>query len=930
MGLDDGGRERSDTTVFSTGDGVVTTDLEGRVRDLNPAAEQLTGWSAAHALGRAFTDVFVARDDAERQSIGTLLATTLRDGIVSSHLHHALLVGRDGHKRRITASAAPIRDAERGLQGAVIVFRDRTDEHAQLRDLEEREARYRLLFAANPHPMWVYDADSLAFLDVNGAAVAHYGYAREEFLQMTLADIRPPEDVTSLMADVMAVPEAFEGGRRWRHRRKDGTHLTVEISSHPVPWMGRRGRVVLAHDVTAQASLEARLQWQAKMLTRMASREPLQTLLAELATFICTLCPGVMSSVMLFDAEAGVLRPVASHGLAPAIDAAANPTPVADLIGVCGTAAARRAPFVVADIAADPAFVAYRPVTQQFDLRSAWSHPFFDTHGRLLGTAAMYAHDARQPTAAETDVATFAATLAGVMVERSRNAEELHDREGRLRAIFENEPECVKVLDLDGHLMEMNPAGLRLIEADSIEAVRGACVADLVSPAFRPRFAALTRASALGGEGMLEFEMTGLKGTRRWLETHAVSLRDVQGQVTAVLGITRDVTERRALAAQLLEAQKLESVGRLAGGIAHDFNNMLNVILGQTELALETLPAGSPAAASLDEVLQAAQRSAELTRQLLAFARREPSLPRAVDLNGQIQKVLGMVERIIGEGIAVVWQPARDLWPVRFDPGQLDHVIANLAVNARDAMNGVGTLTVTTAAVTRAGGEAAAPRDYAVLTVSDTGIGMDGATLGRIFEPFFTTKPQGRGTGLGLASVYGNVRQHGGLVEVESTPGAGTTFRILLPRSTEAVEAVHEPGVRPSSAGGQETILVVEDEPAVLRLTCSILRREGYKVLSAQTPHEAEAIVTGHDGPLQLVLTDMVMPGMSGRALWSRLKVLRPSLRCVLMSGYSQEPIDGVDGLDLPSLQKPFSVAALVEKVRSSLDEPADSRWSAA
>ncbi len=915
------------TTLYSIGDAVVTTDLEGRIREVNPTAERLTGWSEASALGRAVGEVFVALDDADGPPVSTLVATALRDGTVSNPARHARLVGRDGHERRITASGAPIRDASGGIQGAVIVFRDETDELAQLRELEERESRYRLLFAANPHAMWVYDADSLAFLDVNGAAVARYGYSREEFLQMTLADIRPREDVPSLIEDVTKVPEAFEGGRRWRHRRKDGTHLTVEMSSHPVPWMGRRGRVVLAHDVSAQASLETRLQWQARMLTRLASREPLQTLLDELATFLGTLCPGATSAVLLRDAASEAVRLVASDGL-PLDVQVVDPASLAEVGAVFGALAARPAPFAVSDIATDPALAQYLDVANRFGVRAVWSHPFFDSAGRALGTVAMCASTARPPTAAETEIAQFAATLAGVMVERSRNAEELHDREGRLRAIFENEPECVKVLDLDGHLMEMNPAGLRLIEADSIDAVRGGLVGDLVSPAFRPRFAALTREAALGGGGVLEFEMTGLKGTRRWLETHAGSLRDTHGRVTAVIGITRDVTERRALAAQLLQAQKLESVGRLAGGIAHDFNNMLNVILGQTELALEALPAGSAAAASLDEVLKAAQRSAELTRQLLAFARREPSLPRAVDLNGRIQQVLGMVERIIGEGIAVVWQPGQHLWPVHVDPGQLDHILANLAVNARDAMNGAGTLTVTTATATRAESEASAPRDYAVLTVSDTGIGMDAETLGRIFEPFFTTKPQGQGTGLGLASVYGTVRQHGGLVEVESTPGAGTTFRILLPRSTEAAEILHEPDVPRSSVGGKQTILVVEDEPAVLRLTCAILRREGYEVLSAQTPEEAEAIVTRHDGPLHLVLTDMVMPGMSGRALWCRLETLRPSLRCVIMSGYSREAIDSSDALDVPSLQKPFSLAALVDKVRGVLDEPVSQHWS--
>ncbi len=632
MDSDDRGREWLRTTLYSIGDAVITTDALGRVREMNPVAEALTGWTEADAAGRAFAEVFVALNEDTRAAVADPVGQILREGLTIGLANHTLLVARDGTERPIADSGSPIRDRDGRILGAVLVFRDQTAERAQLRALEESERRHRELFVASPHAMWIYDDATLAFLEVNSAAVARYGYSREEFLAMTLADIRPAEDVPALLADVASVPDGFEGGRRWRHRRKDGSLLTVEISSNPVPWPGRTARVVLVHDVSAQAALETRLHWQAQMLTRLASREPLQALLDELAVFVGTLCPGVMSTVMLFDAGAGVLRPAASHLVPPEVQAAANPTPVAELSGVCGTAAARRAPFVVADIDTDPAFAAYLPVTRQFGLRAAWSHPFYDTGGRLLGTLAMYATTPRQPTRTETEVAAFAATLAGVMVERSRNLDALNEREAQLRLIFENEPECVKVLDRDGRLLEMNPAGLRLVEAESIEQVRGADVGSLVTPEHREAFKALTRAVAAGGEGRLEFELVGLKGSRRWMETHAAPLRDAQGRITAVLGITRDITERKALTAQLLQAQKLESVGRLAGGVAHDFNNMLSVIQGQTELALQDLPSGSPLEAGLREVLKAAQRSAQLTRQLLTFARREPSTPRPIDL----------------------------------------------------------------------------------------------------------------------------------------------------------------------------------------------------------------------------------------------------------------------------------------------------------
>ncbi len=921
MDADDSGREWLRTTLYSIGDAVITAGADGRIREMNPAAEDLTGWSEAQAAGRPFAEVFVALNEDTRLPAGDPVAAILRDGVVIGLANHTLLVAKDGRERPIADNGAPIRDAHGQLRGAVVVFRDQTEERARLRALQASERRHRELFEANPHAMWIYDEDSLAFLDVNAAAVAGYGYSRDAFMEMTLADIRPPEDIPALRADAAAAPDGFEGGRRWRHRRKDGTGLTVEISSHPVPWPGRRARVVLAHDVTAQVSLAARLEWQAQMLTRLASREPLQTLLDELARFVFTVCPGVTPAVMLLDAASGVLHPAASHDVPPELLAAIDPTPVVALAGVCGTAAASRAPVVVTDLATSPVFAAYPDLMERHGLRAAWSHPFFDTRGGLLGTVAMYVRDARQPTPTEVEVATFAATLAGVMVERARDLDALHEREAKLRMIFENEPECVKVLDPDGRVLEMNPTGLRFVEADSIEEVRGARVGDLVTPEYRDRFRALTRAVAEGGEGVLEFEMTGLKGTRRWLETHAAPLRDAQGRITAVLGITRDVTERKALAAQLLQAQKLESVGRLAGGVAHDFNNMLSVIQGQTELALRDLPPGSPVAAGLKEALHAAQRSAVLTRQLLAFARREPSAPRTVDLNARIGDLLGMLGRLIGEGVALVWRPGADVGEVRIDPGQLDQILTNLVVNARDAMNGTGTLTVMTASVVRARQDGTPGREHVRLTVSDTGVGMDPVTLARIFEPFFTTKPVGQGTGLGLSTVYGIVRQHGGVVEVESVPGHGATFRLFLPRAdADAEGAAVAKDAPPAAVGGKETILVVEDEPSLLSLVSRVLRRDGYAVLEAVSPQEAEALVRRHDGPLHLLLTDMVMPGMSGRELWRRVKPLRPGLRCVIMSGYSREVIDDAGDLDLPVLKKPFPMAVLTDTVRSALD----------
>jgi PAS domain S-box-containing protein len=925
MDSDDRGREWLRTTLYSIGDAVVTTDAP------RAGARDEPGGRGAHRLdgggsgGRLFAEVFVAFNE-DLTPIVDPVAQILRDGVTIGLANHTLLRGRHGRACPIADSGAPIRDRDGRLLGAVIVFRDQTAERMQLRALEESERRHRELFAANPQAMWVYDDDTLAFLDVNGAAIARYGYTRDEFLAMTLADIRPSEDVAALLEDVKSVPDGFDGGRRWRHRRRDGSLLTVEIRR--IPCRARARRVVLVHDVTAQTALETRLHWQAQILTRLASREPLDTLLADLAIFVCTLCPGVMSTVMLFDAAAGVLRPAASHRIPPEVQAAADPTPVADLTGVWHGGVTARAvrrgghrdrPGVHGVSAGDPAL---RPARGVVTSVLRYPRPPARHRGdvRARPRPADADRDRRRGVRGYPGRRDGGAFAEPRRPQRARGAAAAHLRE-RAGIRGGARPRRPSARD--------ESAGLRQIEADAIDDVRGTDVGALVTPECREAFSALTRDVAAGGDGRLEFELVGLKGTRRWLETHAAPLRDAQGRITAVLGITRDVTERKALAAQLLQSQKLESVGRLAGGVAHDFNNMLGVIQGQTELALQDAPPGSLLESGLREVLKAAQRSAQLTRQLLAFARREPSTPRVLDLNLRVQELLGMLARLIGEGVVVSWQPGDDLWPVRIDPGQLDQVLTNLVVNARDAMAGAGALTVTTANTRREAEDGATAGDYVVLTVRDTGAGMDAATRARIFEPFFTTKPLGQGTGLGLSTVYGIARQHGGAIEVESRPGQGATFRLFLPKSIESPAPLAESNATPSATGGRGTILLVEDEPALLALTGRVLRREGYTVLAAASPIEAEGVVGHHDGPIDLLLTDMVMPGMNGRELWRRVRALRPSMCCLIMSGYSHDGMEGTTDLDVVTLHKPFAMHELIAQVRAALAagaSPAEAR----
>jgi len=388
----------------------------------------------------------------------------------------------------------------------------------------------------------------------------------------------------------------------------------------------------------------------------------------------------------------------------------------------------------------------------------------------------------------------------------------------------------------------------------------------------------------------------------------------------------RDETNRLALEGQLRQSQKIEAIGQLAGGVAHDFNNMLGVILGHTEMAMEDVDPTQPLYADLQEILKAARRSADLTRQLLTFARKQVISPRPVDLNEALSGMLKMLRRVVGENIGIDWQPCEGLWPVMMDPSQIDQIFANLCVNARDAIGDVGAITITLANVTRdeadrSGQIQPAAGECVLLSLSDDGCGMDPETAARIFEPFFTTKTTGKGTGLGLATVYGIVRQNGGEIGVSSEPGRGTTFDIYLRRHAGAVPAVTD-RAGTLALRGTETILLVEDELAILDLVTKMLENQGYTVLAANSPEDAIRLANDHADRIQLLLTDVVMPGMNGRDLATKLVAICPHLACLFMSGYTDDAIaqHGVLDEGVHFVHKPFSIRDLATKVREALE----------
>ncbi len=508
----------------------------------------------------------------------------------------------------------------------------------------------------------------------------------------------------------------------------------------------------------------------------------------------------------------------------------------------------------------------------------------------------------------------------------------LRESEQRYRALVEQLPAITYLAEFgeNGHWLYVSPQiesllGFTLVEwlADPTLWLRQ------LHPDDRERVLARERESVRSGEPfVVEYRMYARDGRLLWFSDRAVVQRNEANQVPHLYGVMLDITDLKQLEEQFLQAQKMEAVGRLAGGVAHDFNNILTAIQGYSEQARKRLDGDDVATEYIHEVEKAAERAASLTRQLLAFSRKQTLQPKVVDLNTIVAHMDKMLRRLIGEDIELVSRPGPDLGRVRVDPGQIEQVLMNLAVNARDAMPDGGKLTIETANVVFDARYAqrhsdVAPGSYVLLAVTDTGVGMTPEVRARVFEPFFTTKGTGRGTGLGLATCFGIVKQSGGHITVYSEPGHGTTFKIYLPRVEDQLDTA--PSVTDSSGarGGQETVLLVEDEPAVRELASLILGDLGYRVVTASNGVDALRIAEACEaGEIDLLLTDVVMPEMGGKELADRLLSHHRNLRVLYTSGYTAEAIArrGVLEAGIAFLQKPYSSAALARKVREVLD----------
>ncbi|MBW1956683.1 MAG: PAS domain S-box protein [Deltaproteobacteria bacterium] len=498
------------------------------------------------------------------------------------------------------------------------------------------------------------------------------------------------------------------------------------------------------------------------------------------------------------------------------------------------------------------------------------------------------------------------------ITERRRAEEALKESEKKFRELFDSITDLVYTQDMEGRFLTVNPALYKLFGYSTDEFI-GRRGADFIKPELRPLFYS-EYLEGIKKEGRFEGISAYYKkdGGKIYIEYKSKLVQPENGP-PYISGIGRDVTdrilmerEREKLQQQLLQAQKMESVGRLAGGVAHDFNNMLGVIQGRTEMMLMEMQPGDPYYAELEEIQKAAQRSADLTRQLLAFARRQTITPKILDINNTVEGILKMLRRLIGEDIDLVWEPGADLWPVKMDPAQIDQILANLCVNAREAIAGTGKITIKTEnalldAFFCDAHEGCQPGQYVLLSVTDDGCGIDEATQARIFEPFFTTREVGEGTGLGLATVYGIVKQNNGFVRLHSEIGKGSVFRVYIPRHEGSVVKEAAPDAEQIPDGRGETILLVEDDPSILQMGRVMLERLGYTVLHAATPSQALEIAKAHHGKFHLLVTDVVMPRMSGY-----------TANIIAHRGILDEAVHFI--------QKPFTLKELAVKVREALE----------
>ncbi|HKU60063.1 MAG TPA: PAS domain S-box protein [Gemmatimonadales bacterium] len=778
-------------------------------------------------------------------------------------------------------------------------------------------------------PIWTIDRDG-RFGFLNAAAARVLGYSPEELLGRRFSELRPPQE-TAGDAELFARLLGGEAlaGYEVRQARRDGTMLTLALTA--LPLRGADGQVagvlVAARDLTG----ELRVRKREAALAGLGHRLSAASSPVEAARIIVGVAEELLGwdacSLDLYSPEADAIEAVLTmdtidHRRVDVSHAYPNgpPGPMTRRILADGSQ------LILRGTPDDPG----AELTPFGDSRRSASLMFVPIrHGdRIAGVLSIQSYTPQAYDCGDLDLLETLADHCGGALERLRVEAALRESQAQLARTESFALVMTAHVSLDGRWLKVPPTLCTLLGVSEAELLRSP-VSRVTHPDHVAEDEADRRRLATGEVRSSDMELRLLRrdGRPLWAYLNRSVVQDAGGRPLYLLTYLRDVTDRRTLEEQLRQAQKMEAVGQLAGGIAHDFNNLLTAIIGNGELLLREMEIEDSRRIDLLEINRAAHRAATLTRQLLAFSRKQILQPRLLNLNQVVTELGTMLRRVIGEHVELRLDLDPGLGLVLADPGQMEQVITNLAVNGRDAMPSGGCLTIRTLTldgshVPRTGpeeGELLGP--YVALSVSDDGIGMDDRTRARLFEPFFTTKELGRGTGLGLATVYGIVRQSGGHIRVHTRVNEGSTFTVYLPRTEGPTHAEEEGPGAAEAPGGAGTVLVVEDEEAVRTLASRVLRGKGYRVLEASSADLALALLAGSTEPIDLLLTDVVMPGLSGPALAQRLILQHPALRVLYMSGYAEEAIERQGSLPAGGelLEKPFTADQLARRVRAAI-----------
>ncbi len=895
---------------------IVAIDMERRVQMCNPAFERLFGYRLEEVRGQAL-ESFVALPGRESETLKLL-----------QHIERQGSICTTGQRRRRDGSVIDVRITgvplivNREQQGCFGIYENITERSRAESAQHRAEERYQRIFE-NAIEGFFESTPAGKFLTVNPAMARIAGFSSPAEMIAEIHDIGKQLYVYPSIRDEVKRRLEEDGelnGFECQMPRKDGSVIWISMNVRAL--RDASGKIVshdgTAEDITDRKTAELRRQVSTEIIHAVGATENLDDLLVEIHSAINKALDAGNCFVALHDPASGTFH-------FPLFRDKFDPPPVPQQLGRgCAAYVFRSGQSQLISPQRLSELVAEGEVELEGTPSRSWLGVPLRSPSEAIGVLVVQSYE-RENAYTEHDL-EFLSSVGGQIafaIDRKRAEARVRESEARLRVLIEQLPAVVWTVDTDLRFTSALGAGLARLGLKPDEVV-GMLLSDYFETTDRTFLPIAAHRRAVAGEPVT-FQVDWKDGS---YACHVEPLRDVLGNAQGAICMALDVTDRKRLEEQFRQSQKMEAVGRLAGGIAHDFNNLLMVIQGYADLMADRLPEGDSLRRSVEQIQTAARRATSLTQQLLAFSRKQMLAPKILNIHsvaGDMEKIL---RRLIGEDIELQTSTEADLWLVKADRSQIEQVVMNLAVNARDAMPRGGRLMIETANV-ELGESCAQPPNvlnagkYVMLAVTDNGLGMDAATQAHIFEPFFTTKEKGKGTGLGLATVYGIVKQSGGYIWVYSEAGRGTTFKIYLPKIEEETseELFDHRADSSQMSRGSEVVLLVEDEKGVRELARQYLEMNGYTVLEAEDGHTALELSAMHAGPIHLLLTDVVMPGISGRELADRISRSRSGIKILYMSGYADQAIvhHGILESDAVLLQKPFNMASLASKLREIL-----------